>query len=71
MGRLQTYHQNASYLSKTYGVIDMICEICGKEFVGTWTDFHGEMTCTYCGAPYQMKDYHGAPLDEKCIHTFA
>lgn len=44
----------------------MICEICGQEpFLGDWTDFHGQMTCMTCGAPYQMKDYSGSPPDAK------
>jgi len=43
----------------------MICEICGETFYGSWTDFHGQMTCMTCGAPYQMKDYSGAPPDAK------
>ena len=43
----------------------MNCLLCGNEFLGAWTDFHGEMTCMTCGAPHQMKDYHGAPKDQK------
>jgi len=41
------------------------CEICGNIFVGNWTDFHGQATCNVCGAPYQLKDYHGASPEEK------
>lgn len=39
------------------------CEICNQEFVGQWTDFHGQATCRNCGAPYQLKSFSGAPPD--------
>lgn len=41
------------------------CEICGNEFHGAWTDFHGQATCNVCGTPYQLKAYSGAKPDEK------
>ena len=44
------------------------CEICGEELRCTWTDFHGEGTCNTCGAPYQLKEYSGAPPDQKYPH---
>lgn len=41
------------------------CEICEEEFVGQWTDFHGQTTCRNCGAPHQLKSYSGSPVDMK------
>jgi len=43
----------------------MICEVCGNELTVSWSDFHGEAECIFCGAPHQMKDYSGAPEDEE------
>ena len=44
----------------------MECQICKtKPFLGSWTDFHGEQNCMVCGAVYQMKDYSGAPKNQK------
>ena len=44
------------------------CEVCGSEFLGSWTDFFGEKTCWTCGAPYQILAPSGANPDATYPH---
>lgn len=40
------------------------CPLCDeplKHFSGSWNMFHGEVSSSCCGAPYQTKDYYVDP----------
>lgn len=47
---------------------NFICEICGSQFRGQWTDLFGEATCSVCGVPYQILEPSGAKEGQTYPH---